>query len=86
MFSDTRNRGILGHFLHVPTLVGTTAQEGDIFAVGAQLLTIGLAVPGVTEQLSDIVTKVRCMYLLSKDHTLTFPSGAIHLSREFCCV
>lgn len=59
MFSDTQLRGVLGQFLHVPMLTGTTAQEGDIFAVGAELLTLGAVIPGVTEQLSDVVTKVR---------------------------
>ncbi|KAF5355167.1 hypothetical protein D9756_005698 [Leucocoprinus leucothites] len=47
-----------GNFLRVPMLGGSTAQEGDIFVVEEELLTVGVAVPGLTEQVADIVTKL----------------------------
>lgn len=53
-------------------LGGTTAQEADIFVVAEELLTVGTVVPGVTSQVSDIVTKVRFIYW-GKDYVLNFP-------------
>jgi hypothetical protein len=43
-------------------LGGSTAQEGDIFVVAEELLTVGVAVPVVTPEVSDIVTKVTYRY------------------------
>ncbi|KAF8960251.1 Alpha/Beta hydrolase protein [Flammula alnicola] len=58
IFSDTRQRAIAGNFLHVPMLTGTTAQEGDIFVVEEEILTLDFAIPGVTTVVSNAVTKV----------------------------
>lgn len=56
-------------------LGGTTAQEGDIFVVAEELLTVGIAVPGVTEEVSDIVTKVISFHV---DLTLYFSKTCAH--------
>ncbi|KJA18226.1 hypothetical protein HYPSUDRAFT_205596 [Hypholoma sublateritium FD-334 SS-4] len=58
IFSDTRARAAAGNFLHVPMLTGTTANEGDIFVVAEELLTLDFAVPGVTTVVSNAVTQV----------------------------
>ena len=39
-------------------LGGTVADEDDIFVLAAELLTLGVAVPSVTEMLSDVETLV----------------------------
>lgn len=59
IFSDTRARAAAGNFLHVPMLTGTTANEGDIFVVAEELLTLDFAVPGVTTVVSNAVTQVK---------------------------
>lgn len=59
IFSDTAARSAAGNFLHVPLLGGSTANEGDIFVVAAELLAVGVAVPTLTELLADIETQVR---------------------------
>ncbi|KAF9002936.1 carboxylesterase [Cyathus striatus] len=57
-FSDVQARSQSGHFLHVPLLIGNTAQEFDIFLVSAELLANGTVVPGLTETLSDSMTQL----------------------------
>ncbi|KAF8886035.1 carboxylesterase [Infundibulicybe gibba] len=57
VFADTQARSAVGNFLHVPLLVGSTAQEGDIFLVSAELAAIGITLPGLTTDLSDILTQ-----------------------------
>ncbi len=59
IFSDTRTRAAAGNFLHVPMLTGTAANEGDIFIVAEELLTLGFTVPGVTTVASNVVTQVK---------------------------
>jgi len=60
IFSDTTARASAGKFLKVPLLVGSTQNEGDIFIVGAELLSsLGFAPPFVTELGADLQTEVR---------------------------
>ena len=59
IFSDTRTRAAAGNFLHVPMLTGTTANEGDIFVVEEELLTLDFAIPGITTVVSNAVTQVK---------------------------
>ncbi|KAF8058783.1 carboxylesterase [Lyophyllum atratum] len=65
LFSDTSARSANGNFLRVPLLGGTTAQEGDIFIVGAEDEASGITVPLLTELLSDLLTQL----------TFTCPAG-----------
>ena len=58
IFADTPARAAAGNFLHVPLLTGSTANEMDIFVVDAELLQFGVALPVLTEMLSDIDTLV----------------------------
>jgi hypothetical protein len=58
IFSNTRERATAGNFTHVPMLGGSTAQEGDTSVVEEGLLTVSVAVPGLTQEVADIVTKV----------------------------
>jgi len=59
IFSDTAARAAAGNFLKVPLLVGSTQNEGDIFVVGAELLSpLGFAPPLVTELAADLETEV----------------------------
>jgi hypothetical protein len=58
-FSDTDARSAAGHFLRVPLLVGNTAQEGDIFIVSAEQLSLGFNIPVLSQALGDAVTQVR---------------------------
>ncbi|GLB37854.1 putative type-B carboxylesterase lipase family protein [Lyophyllum shimeji] len=53
-FSDTDARFAAGNFLHVPLLIGTTADEWDITVVDSELLTLGYSLPVVTELLADV--------------------------------
>ena len=55
-FSDTNARSAAGEFLKVPLLVGSNAQEGDIFVVALEDLTLGGSIPGLTQVGSDEVT------------------------------
>ncbi|KIJ50887.1 hypothetical protein M422DRAFT_244835 [Sphaerobolus stellatus SS14] len=55
-FSDINARSAAGRFLKVPTLVGTNAQEGDVFVVALELLELGASIPGLTQEGSDDVT------------------------------
>jgi hypothetical protein len=43
-----------GHYLHVPLLLGSTANEGDPFFVAAELIQPGFVLPAVTRAVSDI--------------------------------
>ena len=43
-------------FLNVPILSGTTANEGDIFVVEQEELSLGFVLLVVTQLLSDIMT------------------------------
>jgi hypothetical protein len=60
-------------------LGGTTAQEGDVFVVDAELATTGIVVPGITQEAADILTPVkfvsslRLLYLLIASGTLHLP-------------
>lgn len=47
----------------MPLLVGNTAQEGDIFVVEAEQLSLGFDIPVATQLLSDAVTAVRVLYM-----------------------
>jgi hypothetical protein len=54
-----------GNFLKVPLLVGSTQHEGDILAVGLEVLSpLGYAQPFVTELFADLLTYVRLLLLL----------------------
>jgi hypothetical protein len=66
-FSDLTARSAAGNFLKIPLLVGNTRQEGDIFVVAAEQLSLGLDIPGLTEIGADLVTEV------------TILSQAVHL-------
>ncbi|KAH9485648.1 Para-nitrobenzyl esterase [Psilocybe cubensis] len=67
IFSDIASRSAAGNFLKVPVLGGSTLNEGDIFTVASQLISpSGVALPFVTEILSDIQTQT----------TFTCPAGA----------
>ena len=55
-FSDTTARSAVGEFLKVPLLIGNTAQEGDIFVVALEDLSLGGSIPGLTQVGSDEVT------------------------------
>ncbi|KAF8887754.1 carboxylesterase [Infundibulicybe gibba] len=57
IFADTAARSAAGNFLHVPLLVGSTAQEGDIFLVSAELTALGTTLPSLTTGLSDLMTQ-----------------------------
>jgi len=58
-FGDVNTRAASGNFLKVPLLVGSTANEGDIFAVGAEVLSpLGFAPPFVTELTADLLTQI----------------------------
>jgi hypothetical protein len=58
VFADVAQRAADGNFLRVPLLGGTVADEDDIFVLAQELLTLGVAVPAVTEMLSDVETLV----------------------------
>ena len=47
-----------GHYLHVPLLLGSTANERDPFIVAAELIQPGFVLPAVTRAASDIQTLV----------------------------
>jgi hypothetical protein len=47
-----------GHFLHVPLLLGSAANERDPFIVAAELIQPGFVLPAVTRAASDIQTVV----------------------------
>ncbi|KAG6866426.1 hypothetical protein C0991_004711 [Blastosporella zonata] len=64
IFADSAARSAAGNFLHVPLLGGTTEHESDIFVVGAELLAAGVAVPKLTEIISDLSTQVCPLTLL----------------------
>ena len=64
IFADTNARSAAGNFLRVPLLVGNTAQEGDIFVVASEQLSLGFDVPIVTQVAADALTEV-CCFLLS---------------------
>ncbi|PPQ92423.1 hypothetical protein CVT25_008644 [Psilocybe cyanescens] len=66
IFSDITARAAAGNFLKVPVLGGSTLNEGDIFTVASELISPpGVALPFVTEVLSDIQTQT----------TFTCPAG-----------
>ncbi|KAJ3557787.1 hypothetical protein NP233_g11658 [Leucocoprinus birnbaumii] len=72
IFSDTAARAAAGNFLKVPLLVGSTQNEGDIFVVGAELLSpLASAPPFVTELAADLETHLG----------FTCPAGANALNR-----
>ncbi|KAF8576377.1 carboxylesterase [Ramaria rubella] len=55
-FSDINARSAAGQFLKVPLLVGSNAQEGDIFVVALEELDLGGTIPGLTQEGSEEVT------------------------------
>lgn len=57
-FSDINTRSASGEFLKVPLLVGTNAQEGDLFVVALEELDLGSTIPGLTQEGADDVTEV----------------------------
>jgi hypothetical protein len=78
LFSNTRQRAAAGKFLHVPLLGGSTAQEGDVFVVDAELAATGIVVPGLTQQAADLLTPVRPFLSHAYPHLLTV-LGTLHL-------
>jgi len=56
-FDDSAARLAAGDFLKVPTLLGTNANEGDIFAVVEQLLTTNTTNNATTDALSAVLTQ-----------------------------
>jgi hypothetical protein len=59
IFADTAARASAGKFLKVPLLGGSNLNEGDIFVVGDELLTLGVAPIGITQTRSALLTEVR---------------------------
>lgn len=57
-FDDTNERSAAGEFLKVPLLVGSNAQEGDIFVVSLEVLELGGSIPGLTQEGSADITEV----------------------------
>jgi hypothetical protein len=57
-FNDYDSRSANGQFLKVPFLVGNNANEGDVFAVGAELLVRNVTSPAATQILSNLITQV----------------------------
>jgi hypothetical protein len=55
--ADYSARAAAGNFLKAPMLTGTTANEGDIFVVAQELLTLGYTIPVVTQVISDSLTQ-----------------------------
>ena len=58
LFADYRKRAAAGNFLHVPLLGGSNENEADLLIVTEELLTTGIVVPVITEELADVVTEV----------------------------
>ncbi|KZO94175.1 alpha/beta-hydrolase [Calocera viscosa TUFC12733] len=58
IFSDVSTRSSNGEFLKVPFLVGTNANEGDIFVVEFEEGEFNTTIPIATTALSDAVTEV----------------------------
>ncbi|KAF5322551.1 hypothetical protein D9619_001575 [Psilocybe cf. subviscida] len=58
IFADTAARASAGKFLKVPLLSGSNLNEGDIFVVAEELLTLGDAPPGITQTDADRLTEV----------------------------
>ncbi|KZO94182.1 alpha/beta-hydrolase [Calocera viscosa TUFC12733] len=58
LFSDVPSRSADGNFLKVPFLVGTNADEGDIFVVAAEQEDFNFTIPVVTTVLSDAITEL----------------------------
>lgn len=56
--ANTTDLSTAGDFLRVPLLIGSTAQEGDIFVVAAEQLSIGSTLPIATQELSGAITSV----------------------------
>jgi hypothetical protein len=54
--SDFNVRAGAGNFLKAPLLTGSTQNEGDIFIVAQEVVSLGFAVPVLTQLLSDILT------------------------------
>ena len=48
-----------GHYLHVPLLLGSTANELDPVFVATELNQPGFVLPAVTRAVSDIQSSVR---------------------------
>jgi len=65
-FSDINSRSSAGKFLKVPLLIGSNAQEGDLFVVALEQLELGGTIPGLTQQGSDDVTEVRYFKFMEK--------------------
>ncbi|KAF8521203.1 carboxylesterase [Hysterangium stoloniferum] len=57
-FSDTNARSAAGNFLKVPLLIGSNAQEGDVFVVALEQLSLGGDIPGLTQEGSTAVTEL----------------------------
>lgn len=57
-FDDTNERSAAGEFLKVPLLVGSNAQEGDIFVVSLEVLELGGSIPGLTQEGSADITEL----------------------------
>lgn len=57
VFADYAARAASGNFLKVPLFIGSNENEGDIFIIAQELLTLGFAPPVVTQLLSDAVTQ-----------------------------
>jgi hypothetical protein len=57
VFADYAARAASGNFLKAPLFIGSNENEGDIYIIAQELLTLGVAPPVVTQLLSDVVTQ-----------------------------
>ena len=71
IFADTDARSAAGNFLRVPLLVGNTAQEGDVFIVAAERLSLGFDIPILTPAAADAVTQVIILFYFIFFHSIT---------------
>lgn len=46
----------------MPLLVGSNAQEGDIFVVSLEVLEVGGSIPGLTQEGSEDLTEVSIIH------------------------
>ena len=78
MFADYETRAASGNFLKVPLFIGTTQNEGDIFIVAQEEVSLGFTVPVVTQTLSDYLTQASATCLCLGSLSLT-------PSKQFTC-
>lgn len=61
IYSDTIARAAAGKFLKVPLMVGSTAEEADIYTYPTHVKNYGGVVPGVFQMQADVATLVRTL-------------------------